>query len=143
MSNLLQAAAETAIDWSSPTIEHILISHEVSRPDLHVHLAQRLNDGRFTTIAEKSYGRSSQWAAHYDEAARAKTKISARTGLSTRDVVTHLPFLLAADEPRAWGNAIHGDLIVSAAGLEDWQDELICVLALNNWLTVVRKIFRS
>jgi hypothetical protein len=92
-------------------------------------VALRAADG-YSVVAERSWGDPAGWRNRWDDVARAKTALSARTGLSTREAQFLRPAALVDGDVMWWGNAIDGAVIVSCSGLQPWFDEAISTAAI-------------
>jgi hypothetical protein len=124
---LTRAEAQKAIELATPTILFMMDEGVVNNPHLHVivaRIAEHTTNG-FLTLAEQSFGEQGDWVDNYDNIARMKTKISARTGLTSRQVQRLHPELLVYVDVMYWGNAVLGNLIVSCSGVQPWFDEAI------------------
>jgi hypothetical protein len=77
-------------------------------------------------LYEQSFGRPrAQWDADYAVYARAKAKISWRTGRDSHQVHATAPHLLAADDWPVWGSAVVDGIAVGASGAEAIYDEAL------------------
>lgn len=127
MSKILTAKdAERAIELAEPLIAHLVLEGVVNRPHLHVIVAMRddsISHDLYQVLARKSFGQN--WEHAYDEIAKGKTEISARTGLTSREAQMMYPELLVSSDIMFWGNAVSVDLIVSCSGVQPWFDEAI------------------
>lgn len=128
-----------AIAVMRPSIELMMAHCLVKRTHLYIMVAEiapEFSSG-YILRAYESFGYPSDWEHPYDEIARGKTRISARTGLSSREVHTMRPHLLVPGDVKYWGNAIGPPFIVSCSGVEPWFDEAIsnAVLGLCKALT--------
>lgn len=97
----------------------------------------------YITVATESFGNPNEWEDTYMEIAHGKTAISARTGLTTREVQTMRPDLLEDSDVIYWGNAACGDLIVSCSGTDEWFDEAISKTVLSLWQAFIQDEFES
>jgi hypothetical protein len=121
--------AEQAIDLATPLIDGLMGSGVAKRQHLAVVVALRHADAtaevEYKTLAYQWYGERSEWEYEYDQIAFKKTDISARTGLTSRQVQAMQPELLEETDVMFWGNAVLGDIIVSCSGVQPWFDEAI------------------
>lgn len=126
MSLLTNDLAMRAIKLTEPFIEQLMAEGVAKRPHLHIVVARRhVSMKSYEVLAEQSIGNPAEWAHPYSEIAHGKTRISARTGLSSRKVQTMHPSLLEPSDVMFWGNAIMDDVIVSCSGVQPWIDEAI------------------
>lgn len=131
---LTAGAARLAIDLATPLINNLMSEGVVTRRDLHIVVARRvlsIQEEDFQILVEKSFG-GSEWTAEYDVIARLKARLSARTGLSSREAQLMHPELLQEEDVMYWGSAIRGNLIVACSGVQPWYDEAISNIVL--WL---------
>ena len=124
MSVLDRAMASDAIARVSPYIES-LFSGPAKRTHLHVVVGTRTDDGQVTYLASRSFGERSEWEHAYDDIADGKLAISARTGLSSREVQLMRPELLEEDDVMFWGSVVVGNIVVACSGVQPWFDEAI------------------
>jgi hypothetical protein len=108
--------AENAISKVAGIVD-ALLAETPGSTGLHLVVALRAGDG-YSIVSERSWGDPAGWRNRFDEVARAKTALSARTGLSTRDAQFLRPAVLRAGDVMWWGNAVDGDVIVSCSGLQ-------------------------
>ncbi len=126
VSQLTYDIAERAIEFVSPYIRLLMETGVAKRNDLNVVVALRHpSPAGYTVMAEKSFGDPDNWEHPYDKIAYGKTDISARTGLTSREVQLMRPELLERHDVMFWGNAVLGDIIVSCSGVQPWFDEAI------------------
>jgi len=122
---LTHALAMTAVRTAIvPMVEEMMERRLVKRPHLALVVARR--DGLdYTLVYDYNFGDVHEWEHDFDAIARAKTVITARTGLPTRVVQELHPELLLPTDTQFWGNWVEGNIIVSCSGVEPWFDEAI------------------
>ncbi len=128
MSLLTKEIAKEAIDLATPLILGLMDGDVTNRDDLHVVVA--VNDdtpspNEYELMAERSFGEPYRWDHNYADIARGKTMITARTGLTSRQVQLMQPELLVDGDVMFWGNTLLGNIIVSCSGVQPWFDEAI------------------
>jgi hypothetical protein len=121
--------AEQAIDLTLPTIHELAATGVIVRRDLHIVIGTR-EEGYLEVLAERSLGDPTQWGYPYDQIARSKAEISARTGLSTREVQLLRPELLEEGDTKYWGSIVGGALVVACSGVQSHFDEAISTIIL-------------
>lgn len=78
-------------------------------------------------LYEMSFGNPKRWEHPYDEIARAKARLSFRTGQNTRIVATEEPWLFREGDTKYVGSVVSGPsnlLVVAFSGAEDYVDEM-------------------
>lgn len=65
------------------------------------------------------------WDADYQRFARAKARISWRTGLDSQQVQTRRPHLLEAGDTLLWGSVCLAGIVVAVSGMQPWYDEAL------------------
>jgi len=117
--------AEEALRLALPTIDRVL--DRLGKTDLYVCVLIKIDeDPGLMHLAQISMGRVNKWEYQYDEIARAKARLSARTGMNSREVLLLHPELLQPGDIKWWGSVVNSSIIVAASGLESWEDEAIC-----------------
>lgn len=81
-------------------------------------------------LYEQGVGDRSNWHKAYDSIARSKTFVSAREGLSTREIQTLRPYLLIHGDTTYFGSAHSEGLTVAVSGLPPHYDEMIAKMVL-------------
>lgn len=118
--------AEQAIDLALPTVEALAAQDVTNGRDLHIVVAVR--EPGYTdalVLAERSLGNTDLWRYRYDTIARNKADISARTGLSSREVQLLRPELLVEGDTKYWGSVVDGNLVAACSGVQSHFDEAI------------------
>lgn len=131
-----QDLANKALERSRPTIEQILV-HNAKREDLYITIGRRDENGSFWRIARDTFGNVNEWDHDYEEIATKKAALTARTGLSSREVQLLHPELLQPGDTSFWGSVISGDVIVAASGVEPYIDEACAKIALAIGLMLI------
>lgn len=128
-SNLSKAIASQAVDLATPTVIALMDSGVAKRHHLCIVVATRGigpgNGHSYTVKASRKFGDPDEWENPYEEIALGKTAITARTGLSSRQVQLMQPELLLDYDVCYWGNTILGNIIVSCSGIQPWLDEAV------------------
>jgi hypothetical protein len=130
--------AEVAIDVATPLVEKILKKRWIRHRSFHLIISQREPDGKYTLLAEKSFGKPAA-CKRYKFIAEGKTELSARTGLSSREVQLMRPDLLESFDIMFWGSAIEGDIIVAGSGVQPWVDEAIAKSCLAICMALIQQ----
>lgn len=119
--------AEHALDLAEPMLKKLMATDTIKRSDLHIVVAIR--DANlspyYDMVAQRSYGDQAEWEHPYDRIAHGKTRITGRTGKTSRQVQLTEPELLVTDDVMYWGNATMLGIIVSCSGVQPWFDEVI------------------
>lgn len=74
-------------------------------------------------LHEHAVGDPAQWDADYGAFARAKARLSWRTGMDSHMVQQFRPHLLNQGDCLLWGGIVLDDLVVSVSGADPWFDE--------------------
>lgn len=125
----LRASAKMAVNLAMPSIQALIDGGKTATGDFYVHVALRFPEGDYDTLYEQRFGKG-PWPEPFNQIAYGKTAISARTGLSSREVHLVHPELLVPHDVKYWGNAICGRCIVSCSGIQPWMDETISKIVL-------------
>ena len=120
MTLLTQEMVEDTMGFGVKILNILFEDGTISKPEAFISISM-IDDKRALNYKELAYrliGDSDKWLYPYDEIARGKTKLSARTGLSARQVIDHHPELLCPSDVKYWGNTIVGNIIVSCSCCE-------------------------
>lgn len=123
--------AEQVLDHAAVLFESLCKGKAVERAALHVVIARSSCDGNYAVIAERSFGSRAAWLYPYDEIAHGKARMTARTGLSSKEVLLMRPDLLAPGDIKFWGSAILGSLVVACSGVQPWYDHAMANIILS------------
>lgn len=74
---------------------------------------------------------ASSWPVPYDDFAREKAKVTARTGMVGRTLQREAPWLYKMHDSLYAGGIIENGLVVAASGLQDYWDEAISWMVLD------------
>ena len=74
-------------------------------------------------LYEHAVGDVARWDADYAGFARAKARVSWRTGLDSHTVQESRPYLLTAHDIVLWGSTLLDGITVSVSGANPWYDE--------------------
>jgi hypothetical protein len=115
-----------------PGIERAMSEGHVNRKHLHVVVLNPcvpfVEGADLPILFEYSIGKRSDWerwnGQTFDDFARAKAKLSWRTGLPSREVVLNQPHLLRPRDPRLWGSSVFGGVVSAASGAQPFFDEM-------------------
>jgi hypothetical protein len=139
MSLVTGAIAQEAIRLGTPTIEELLKRYGTGH-DLYLLAARRNSDGTHQELAEKFFGSIEVCEATYKPIAHGKASISASTGLSSREVQLMRPELIEPGDVIYWGSVIQGDIIVSASGVQAFNDEAIATIVMTLIMALLQYI---
>lgn len=114
---LTQRLADNAIDLVRESIKQAL--ELFGRSQLYIIVADK---GTGDIITERSIGAPNEKMSRYAALALNKAQLSARTGLSSREVLTMQREALRPGDPKYYGSAIHGDIVVGCSGAQQWWD---------------------
>src|ERR1700722_18749199 len=103
-SFLTKEIAENAIARVAGVVE-TLLAETPNSTGFHIVVALRTGNG-YSIVGERSWGDPAGWRNRWDDVARAKTALSARTGLSSREAQFLQPTMLDDGDVMWWGNAI-------------------------------------
>ena len=120
MTLLTQEMVEDSIDFGVKCLGILFDDGTINRPEAFISISV-VDDKRalkYQEYACRAVGDPSIWLYRYDEIARGKTKLSARTGMSARQVIELHPELLCPSDVKYWGNTIVGNIIVSCSCCE-------------------------
>lgn len=134
--------AELALNLICPLVEEFLVMKWIRRKDFHLIISRRESNG-YTILVERSFGDIDECLKKYGPIAEGKTEISARTGLSSREVQLMRPDLLEEDDVLFWGSAIEGDIIVAGSGVQPWVDEAISKSCLAICMALTQESFEK
>jgi hypothetical protein len=121
--------AEKAVGYSLPLIEEAMKQKEVGESGFLFIVVMDPLLGPATShfddaiLYEYAVGDQSKWDADYGEFARAKARISWRTGMDSHQVQELRPHLLAAGDTVLWGSVIVDGIVVAVSGANPWFDE--------------------
>ncbi|MGE4336732.1 MAG: hypothetical protein AB7E55_12260 [Pigmentiphaga sp.] len=120
--------AAQAVRLAHPAIDSAMTSQEAGDSGfLHVVVMDPLappgTDFESAILYEQSFGDRSRWDADYAAYARAKARMSWRTGLPGHRVCETAPHLLLPDEQPLWGSAVVEGVTVGVSGAFPWFDE--------------------
>lgn len=124
-------AAEQAVQLAMPMLEAARADRRVGESGfLHVVIMDpqaRPADGDFESaiLYEKSIGDTSRWDADYGAYARAKARLSWRTGRPSHEVLALQPHLVAQGDVLVWGSAVVDGVVVGVSGANPWFDEAL------------------
>ena len=135
VSLLSTADAQDVLDFLRPSIKGLLKSKKSRREDFYLLIARRREDGTFYVLAALPFGEN---AEKYKLIAESKAGISARTGLSSREVQLMHPELIEPTDTMYWGSVVAGDLIVAGSGIQAFFDETIAQMVLALCLGMVQ-----
>lgn len=116
--------AGRAIELSLPVIHELAATGVIVRRDLHIVVGYREED-YLERYVERSLGDPAKWEYPYDKIAHGKAVLSARTGLSSREVQLVRPDLLEPGDIMYWGSVVSGNLVVACSGVQPHFDETI------------------
>jgi hypothetical protein len=123
--SVMKRRVEEAMALALPSIDRLL--HRLNKHDLSICAFARINEGPgYVTLMQDSLGDPNNWEYHYDEFARAKSRLSIRTGKDSREVILLHPELLRPGDIKWWGSISRGNLVIGASGLECHEDEASC-----------------
>jgi len=130
MSALLdRSAAEEAVSLALPLLEQARQHRQVGESGfLHlVIMHPGHTPSRFAfeeaILFEYSVGDRSQWDADYATFARAKAKLSWRSGLDSQQVQERAPHWLEPGDTLLWGSVNLDGIVVGVSGANPWFDE--------------------
>lgn len=135
--------AALALHLVCPLVYMFFEENWIRRKDFHLIISRRESDGTYTILIERSFGDVDECLKKYKPIAEGKTEISARTGLSSREVQLMRPDLLEVDDVLFWGSAIEGDIIVAGSGVQPWVDEAISKSCLAICMALIHESFEK
>lgn len=128
--------AAAALQRASSAIEQLLVCNAM-RTHLSVVIGRRNPNGSFQRIIVKNFGYAAVYEHDYQEIASKKAELSARTGLSSREVQLLHPELLQYGDTCFFGSVICGDIVVAASGVEAYFDEACAKIVLTIILALI------
>lgn len=75
-------------------------------------------------LYEHAFGDRTKWDADYAKFARAKAKVSWKTGMDGHTVQELKPYLLEEGDTVLWGSVAFDDIVVGVSGADPWYDEV-------------------
>jgi hypothetical protein len=127
-----QAAVRRVIERARPIFENVANDRRVNQSGvLHLVIMDPSispAEGAFeqAILHEESFGLDvSEWDADYAEFARAKARLSWRTGRESHLLQTAQPFRLARGDTALWGSVVLDGLVVAVSGAEPAYDEAL------------------
>ena len=90
-------------------------------------------------LYEHAVGDRSKWDADYDAFARAKARLSWRTGRDSHLVQTLHPQLLVRGDTRLWGSVSLDDYVVGVSGAQPWFDEAFALAVAGCLRAIVKE----
>lgn len=104
----------------------------VANPTVKVGEGMSVEDWRNADgiLHQQSAGDRATWHKTYDTIALSKTHLSAREGMSTRDIQTYRSYLLAEGDTTYFGSAHEHGVTVGVSGLPPHFDEMIAKMVL-------------
>jgi hypothetical protein len=142
MSLVTEAIAKEAIELGIPTIERLLKRYG-TRKDFYLLVALRNSDGTHQMLAEQFFGDIEACEAKYKPIAHGKASISARTGLSSREVQLMHPELVDGQDVIYWGSVIQGDIIVAGSGVQAFNDEAVAKIIMTLIMALLQYIIED
>lgn len=125
-----RAACEKAVQFSMPMIHAAMESRAAGESGfLYVVVMNPCSNPANSSfeasiLFEKAvFGDQNKWDADYGEFARAKAKISWKTGLDGHVVQEIKPHLLSAGDTVLWGSVVLDGIVVAVSGADAWFDE--------------------
>jgi len=122
-------AARAAVELALPAIERAM--RDPSAGDsgcLHIVVMDPLaaQGGEFerAILYEYSINRA-QWDADYAAFARAKARVSWRTGRASHEVLSLTPHRLEPGDTLLWGSVCLDGIVVAVSGMQPWYDEAL------------------
>jgi len=135
----LKQHAFEAMRFVSPIASELIRLHD--KKGLHIVVADpRVKAGAMDLqqwigtggiLLEHSIGERKEWHKNYQDIARAKTFLSAREGLSTREIQTLRPYLLEPGDTTYFGSAHRHGVTVGTSGHFPTIDEMISEVVLD------------
>jgi hypothetical protein len=147
-----EALATSALGVAHPLIESFLAQTTTKGSDLFIAEALGYPDGTYQLLSWKSYGDPEKWDFPFDGIATAKIRISARTGLPSREAQLMRPELLnTATDTIYWGSDLTKinvggqilNLIAGASGVQPWFDLLFARTVLNAHIALTQNIIEA
>lgn len=126
-----RATAVQAVALARPMLEAVVLGKRVGASGfLHIVIMNPLAapdccDFADAVLYEESVGDPREWDADYAAYARAKARLSWRTGRASREVHALLPHLLNARDTRVWGSVATDGIVVGVSGADPWYDEAL------------------
>ncbi|MCK9512327.1 MAG: hypothetical protein M0R28_13995 [Pigmentiphaga sp.] len=135
--------AARAVRLAQPAIDSAMASHEAGDSGfLHVVVMDpRAAPGtnfESAILYEQSFGDRSRWDADYAAYARAKARMSWRTGLPGHRICETSPHLLLPDEQPLWGSAVVDGMTVGVSGAFPWFDEAFAGIIAHFYIACVK-----
>jgi len=135
--------AAQAVRLARPAIESAMTSQEAGDSGfLHVVVMNPLvapgTDFESSILYEQSFGDRSHWDADYAAYARAKARMSWRTGLPGHRVCETAPHLLLPNEQPLWGSAVVEGVTVGVSGAFPWFDEAFAAVIAHFYIACAK-----
>ena len=125
-----QAAARQAVQLVLPMIEAAMQSREAGESGFLYIVIMRPGSRPAVDIfedailLEHAVGDRALWDADYAAFARAKARVSWRTGRDAHLVATVAPHWLAPGDTVLWGAVARDGLVIGVSGADPWYDEV-------------------
>jgi hypothetical protein len=122
-------AARAAVEFVMPSIERAMRDPLAGDSGcLHIVIMDPLSahgsDFERSILYEHSINRA-HWDADYAAFARAKARVSWRTGRDGHDVLTLTPHRLEPGDTLLWGSVCLDGIVVAVSGMQPWYDEAL------------------
>jgi hypothetical protein len=124
-----QAAARMAVQLVLPMLEAAVASREAGASGflyvviLRPGASPASGDFEDAILHEHAVGDPAGWDADYAHFARAKARLSWRTGRDTAAVLSQAPQLLAPGDTILPGAVVRHDMVVAVSGADPWYDD--------------------
>jgi hypothetical protein len=124
-----RAAAEKAVQFSLPMITAAMESRVAGESGflyiviMKPGVASASSSFEEAILYEHAVGDREKWDADYAAFARAKAKVTWKTGLDGHVVQELKPYLLEAGDTVLWGSIVLDDIVIGVSGADPWYDE--------------------
>lgn len=124
-----RAAAEKAVQLSLPMITAAMESQVAGESGFLYIVIMRPGASAVSCafeeaiLYEHAVGDREKWDADYAAFARAKAKVSWKSGLDGHLVQELKPHLLSEGDTLLWGGIVFDDIVVGVSGADPWYDE--------------------
>ncbi len=147
MPIMTEQLAARAIELMSPTILAAFDTRVANKACFSITIGVARSDGSYEPLFVKNFNEGDWGGRPYDQIAHSKAMLSARTGMSSREVQLMHPNLLEEQDVMYWGSAISDGIIVAGSGVQPWIDEAISIATLafcnglvNDWVETRRTV---